>query len=658
MRRPLGSLLLALAVLALSGCVLGLHESGPRAKDGVFDLRGSELAEGRVVALDGEWEFYWNRLLTPDDFHGSGKSPEISGFFSLPGAWRGHRLGDKKLGSTGQATYRLRLLTDGSSGRLTLRLFDIHEAYRLWADGKLIAQSGVPGRSAATERPARTLKLVEIPLGGHPVELILQVSNYHFRMGGVTEPMLVARPGPLEAAQTRSWGISLFFAGCMLVVGVYHLGLYYWRQQDVAPLYFGLYCLLAVGYSVTSNSSGWVITRLLPGWNPESMEIFSLSCFVCWASLLFRFFKTIYPNEFHTVLVYFLDIRIAVFTFLLIFAPGLPLYWFIALCLAQTFLYAGYYLHRVSLCVRRKRTGAGILLAGLLIQFIAGINDPLVHMGLLKSVYLIEPAVFLFIFSQALVLSKRFSKAFGAVEHLSVELAQKNMSLQTEMEERNRLEKKVVSIAEEERRQLSHELHDSLCQQLTGARLRATALSHEHVGDKDGPELADLAEALKSSTRDAYKIARGLWPVEHGQSGPSLENLARSIAKATGVNITFERHCRCKECVNENITPLYRIAQEALTNAAKHAAARNIRVQLDCCSGDAVTLVVSDDGVGRHSSPDGEEGGLGMSIMHHRAKIIGARLSIGAGLLGGTQVTCTAPCVQSTETNTGEAHDG
>lgn len=656
MRRLIGCMLLLALFLALPGCRAGQTGTGPLAKDGVFDLR-RELAGGKAVALDGQWEFYWNRLLTPDDFHRGGDVPRMSGFFSLPGTWRGHRLDGEKLGSTGQATFRLRLLTGRSSGSLTLRIFDIHEAYRLWADGELIAQSGVPGRSAATERPARTLKLVEIPLRGQSVELVLQVSNYHFRMGGVTEPMLVAPPGPLEAAQTRSWGISLFFAGCMLVVGVYHLILYYWRRQDVAPLYFGLYCLLAVGYSVTSNSSGWVVTRLLPGWNPESMEIFSLSCFVCWASLLYRFFKTIYPDEFHTFPVYLLDGRIAVFTFLLLFAPGLPLYWFIALCLMQTFVYAGYYLHRVSLCVRRKRTGAGILLAGLLIQFIAGINDPLLHMGIIKSVYLVEPAVFLFIFSQALVLSKRFSKAFGTVERLSVELEQKNLSLRAEMEERNRLEKKVVSIAEEERRQLSHELHDSLCQQLTGARLRASALSHEHAGDKDGAELADLAEILKSSTRDAYKIARGLWPVEHGQTGPSLENLARSIAKANGVNVTFDRRCRCEKCVNENITPLYRIAQEALANAAKHAAARNIRVQLDCCRGDVVTLTVSDDGVGRRS-PSGEEGGLGMSIMHHRAKVIGARLSIGTGPLGGMQVTCTAPCVQSTKTDSQEAYDG
>jgi len=643
-------------LLALAGCSATRDTPAPRAVQGVLDLNRRSLSGGRVVALDGQWEFYWDRLLTPDDFRQE-NAPEPTGFFSLPGTWRGRSIGAEHPGSTGKATYRLRLLSDTASGRLVLRIFDIHEAYKLWADGKLIAQSGVPGDSVETERPARTDKLAEIPFQGRPIELVLQVSNFHFRRGGVTEPILAALPGPLEAEQIRDWAISIFFAGCMLVMGVYHLVLYYWRKRDVAPLYFGLYCLLVVGYSVASNSSRWVISLLFPQWTPASMEMFSLTCFVCWASLLFRFLKTIYPDEFHTPLVYLLDVRIAIFTVLLIFAPGVPLYWFIALCLVQMLLYAGYYLHRVALCVRRGRTGARILLAGLVVQFLAGINDPLVHMGVIKSVYLVEPAVFLFILAQSLVLSKRFSKAFESVERLSRKLEQKNRSLRNEMEERNRLENKVVNISEEERRQLSHELHDSLCQQLTGARLRASALSQAHAGDREGTELAELAELLKTSTREAYKIARGLYPVEPGETGPSLGNLARSIAEATGINIIFQRKCRCEQCTSENIIPLYRIAQEALANAAKHSRARNIQVELDCCGDNEITLRVCDDGVGRDAANKGE-GGLGLGIMHHRAKVMKARLWIKDGPQGGTQVICKASCGVQGMKNTKVNNDG
>ncbi len=644
---------IAALLLVLAGCPEVGQETTPLAVQGEFDLRNSPLDKGEVVALDGEWEFYWDRLLTPADFRPGRSSPEPAGYFSLPGAWRGYRLGEKRLGGTGQATFRLRLLTDRDSGRLILRLFDIHEAYRLWANGRLVAQSGVPGRSAETEQPARSLVLAEVQLNGGPIELVLQVSNHHFRRGGVTEHILAAFPGPLETARTRDWGLSLFFAGSMLVMGVYHIALYYWRRENPAPLFFGVYCLLVTIYNVTSNTSCWVASVILPWWNPEVMESISLACFACMASLIFRFLKYLYPDEFYTRLVHFLDARIVIFFFLLIFFPGVPLYWFIALCLLQSFAYTSYYIQRLIVCFRRGRTGAEILLVGASLQLLAGINDPLVHLGLIRSVYLLEPAIFVFGLTQSLVLAKRFSRAFDSVERLSVELHHKNVSLKAEMEERDRLEKKVVSISEDERRHLSHELHDSLCQQLTGARLRASALAHGHGAGKDGPALAELAEILKTSTRDAYAIARGLWPVEHGEGGLSLRELARSIAQTSGAEVTFEKKCPCERCSNDNITTLYRIAQEALTNAAKHSKAKHIHVKLEGNGNGLVALTVSDDGVGRGVS-DTRDGALGTSIMAHRARLIGAGLRIEDGPQGGTRVICVAPCGESNKSSSPE----
>ncbi len=633
---------LALLLLTCAGCSRSFHDS-LRAVEGQFDLRGVALSEGKTIALDGQWEFYWDQLLTPDDFLPGGGQPHPSGFFNLPGSWPGHRLGDQILGPTGQATFRLRLLPGKMPGHLTLRLFDIHEAYKLWANGHLVAQSGQPGRSVKGEVPARSLVLAEIPLQGRPVDLLLQVSNHHFRIGGVTESILAAHPGPLERAQARDWGLALFLAGSLLIMAVYHLVLYYWRKKDPAPLYFGLYCLFVVGHVVTSNSSCWVVSLILPHWDPLSREIFSLSCFVVWASLIFRFLKTLFPEEFHQVLLYFLDARIAIFLVLLLFAPLRTVYWFIALCLVQTFVYSVYYLHRLIVCVRRGRTGAGLLLAGITVQFLAGVNDPLVHLGVIDSIYLVEPAVFLFVLSQSLVLSRRFSAAFSEVEELSVQLEQKNASLQEEMEERNRLEQKIVDISEEERRELSYELHDSLCQQLTGARLRADALVHGHAQDADAQELGELADILKNSTKEAYKIARGLWPVEHGASGPSLENLVKSISETTGIRISMDKQLFCKKCASPNLTPLYRIAQEALGNAAKHSKAQHIEVRLDCCGDGRIVLIVRDDGIGRQSVPS-EEGGLGSSIMAHRAQIMGAELRVEFPAQGGTKLICTAPC--------------
>lgn len=647
-------ILIAVILLATAGNVTASEKNGksPRATCGVFDLQGYPLAKGEAVALDGEWEFFWGRLLTPEDFQLGQPVPESSGYMSLPGRWTSHKSKGQALSGTGQATFRLRLLPAHNTGRLSLRLFDIHEAYKLWANGVLVAQSGVPGISAETEVPVRSLHLAELALNGHPIELILQVSNHHFRFGGVTDSIMVALPGTLEKFRARDWGLALFFAGCMLIMGVYHLFLFFLQKRDPAPLYFGLYCLLVVGYSITSNTSQWVASVIFPWWPPASMEIFSLACFVMWPSLLFRFLKELYPDEFHSWLHYLLDARIVIFFCLQILAPGVPLYWFIALCLLQTMVFATYYLHRLVLCIRRGRSGAKFLLIGLAMQFLAGLNDSLTHFAIIQSIYLAEPAVCLFVLTQSMALAARFSVAFDSVERLSVELEHKNEALQFEMEERNRLGQKVVSISEEERRRISHELHDGLCQQLTGARLRASALAHKYAGSDDAQALAELADLLNTSTDDAYRTSRGLWPVEHdtSQAGPSLESLVRSITKATGIKVTFEKEYFCKKCMNPNVTPLYRIAQEALTNAVKHSQSHCIQVRLICHGDGKIKLSVQDDGIGYDVATSKGEG-LGTSIMAHRAKIIDAELHIISFPQSGTYVSCAAPCSVLTISN-------
>ena len=113
-----------------------------------------------------------------------------------------------------------------------------------------------------------------------------------------------------------------------------------------------------------------------------------------------------------------------------------------------------------------------------------------------------------------------------------------------------------------------------------------------------------LAALLDASTDDAYRTSRGLWPVEHDPAmpGPSLDDLARRIAKDTGIDVRLEMRRHCGRCTNPNMRTLYRIAQEALTNAAKHAQAHTIRVRLRCPAQDGVILTVRDDGIGRTAS--------------------------------------------------------
>ena len=640
--------LLPVALLLISLCG-GCSESSvtpPLARQGLMDLGGYDPVKNGPVRLDGEWEFYWNRLLAPEDFRGP-RLPAVSGFLALPTAWNGVRLNGKKLGGTGFATFRLRILPGPGKQELALHFVDLNSAYRLWANGTLLAEGGVVGRSAAEEITNQSIRLPRLSFGEQPVELLLQVSNHHYREGGVVSSIELGPPGTLEAVQLRQWGLVLFCIGSLTVMGIYHLALFCFRRKNRAPLYFGIYALLWTGYALTSSSNGWVV-RLFCGTIPVwLLNRLDLLCVVISVPVGYSFFRTLYPEEFSRRVQHLAWVMASAFAVLgvaastMSFSSAIPAYYLFSILLIL------YCLAMLFTAVRRGREGATFIFLGFVVLGCSGINDMLCDLQLIRSVYLIHAGMFVFILFQAVALSLRFSLAFSAVEKLSGELADKNLALEAEMAERNRLEREIVNVSEDERRRISHDLHDGLCQQLVGARLHFSVLERNLAGsEQQRPEMAEVSSLLDETVNNAYNLSRGLWPVEHdpkGGSSPSLEELTRRLAGSSGIAIEFSQERGCVSCSNNCMTHLYRIAQEAIANAVKHSRANRIVVALECPDRTDVTLTVRDNGIGRMAGATAV-GGLGMGIMLHRARIIDGTLNVADAEGGGTLVTCIAPC--------------
>jgi len=271
----------------------------------------------------------------------------------------------------------------------------------------------------------------------------------------------------------------------------------------------------------------------------------------------------------------------------------------------------------------------------------------------IQSVYMSHVGMMLFILFQSLALAQLFSRSFSATERLSDELANKNIALEKEMAERIRLEREIVNVSEEERRRISQDLHDGVCQLLTSARLHLSAVRRRIFrSDAEYTDLGQLSSLLDASVNQAYELSRGLWPIEHANNGdaPSLEELARYLSESSGIDIQFRQQRSCQQCSNTVMTQLFRIAQEAITNAIKHASPEKITVDLDCTDKKSICLTVGDNGIGRHKDT-GPKGGLGQRIMAHRASIINGKLTVRDRKNGGTLVTCTAPCEEKNKRN-------
>lgn len=207
-----------------------------------------------------------------------------------------------------------------------------------------------------------------------------------------------------------------------------------------------------------------------------------------------------------------------------------------------------------------------------------------------------------------------------------------------------KLERQIAEVSDREQRRLGQDLHDGLCQQLVSLAFAARILA-DRLRDDARPETVEagrLAELLNDAITQARDVARGLYlvPLEVGGLVSVLEELAAQVRARHGLKVSFQD--RTLVAVNDTFvaTDLFRIAQEAVVNAVKHARATEINLQLEADES-LIRLQVQDNGVGLVRENLRGQRGLGLHIMQYRARMIGAVCAIEPGGSGGTVLTCS-----------------
>ncbi len=246
------------------------------------------------------------------------------------------------------------------------------------------------------------------------------------------------------------------------------------------------------------------------------------------------------------------------------------------------------------------------------------------------------------VFVVFVVLMFVIQRSVETIHSRTLALASANIALHEEVDERRRLEKELLSITEKERRRIGQELHDSIGQQLTGIEFMSEVMEQK-LSDKFPEEASYAAKitALVNKTTDQTReLARGLHPLDldAGNLMSALEELASTTEHLFGVSCVFQ--CDKPALVNDTSVAinLFRIAQEAVTNAVKHGKAKNIEIRLTL-NDDRSILSVQSDGLDFPENIDHTKG-IGLKIMQHRAEIINGTLSIGKAHRGGTILTC------------------
>jgi two-component system, LuxR family, sensor kinase FixL len=246
--------------------------------------------------------------------------------------------------------------------------------------------------------------------------------------------------------------------------------------------------------------------------------------------------------------------------------------------------------------------------------------------------------------------AQRFSYLYnlpGRVREFQARLAPSGpdevVALIRDITDRRVFEKEILDVSHRTQLRIGQDLHDGLGQHLTGITFLSKALENKlsAKGLIEAEDAAEIARLVIQALAQTRSLARGLFPVELESGGllPALKELAGTLKGLFQLSCGVE--CEPNLVIHDRSVAnhLFRLAQEAVTNAVKHAHAQRVTIRL-FRRGDKTVLSITDDGTG-FDVDQKVMSGLGMRIMQYRAKKIGANLEIHAAATGGTEVVCS-----------------
>jgi len=412
-----------------------------KVENGLLNLQYTDIETLDMIKLQGEWEFYWNQLLKPEDFKDSNKNL-IPEYVKVPKSWTSYSLNNKKLPNEGFATYRLRIQKKADLEKTIygLKTSTVFSSYKLWINNKLIQETGTVSSAKTASKPK--FKYQDIPFILDPkegptdkIEIIIQVSNFSHQRAGIQKPVFFSKFGKLQTESRRMDILNLLIIGIILIIGLNHLIMYLYRKKDISNLYFSILCLVMILRNITTGDR--LITYIIPNINWEllvKLDNFSgFGTIPLFSLFLFSLFKSEFPRFIRNLLLI-----LGTIITILVFATPAVIYGKFRMLFELYILLGGLYLTFGVLLIStfKRRPGALGSFTGMFVLYATAINDVLSSMGLIESAYLAPYGLVIFMIIQSVTITSRSAKAINNNETLSKDLKLEKENLEKNIEER------------------------------------------------------------------------------------------------------------------------------------------------------------------------------------------------------------------------------
>lgn len=395
-----------------------------------LDLRKTDFNQKQTATLNTTWAFYPQVFIAPDQIQeAKGGVPIV-----IPSTWGGTPYQDSALADQGYGTYHLQVQLPNYQQDIGLKVPEMSTSYIIYVNGKQVAKVGEIGTSVEQSIPETKPLVIYLGQIGQKADIVIHISNFHHKKGGLWDTIHIGTYRDMVSLERKSYFYAIFLFGAILIIGLYHIGIFLLTLQQKAPLYFSLFAISTV-FRIISTGEMFILD-IWPSLSWEwrlSFDHISMYCSLGFGTL---FMNSLFPQDFKGIPFKLIVSLSFLFTLIALVTPGIFNSYIVIYFQLIIVVSISYMMYPLILAAKRNRDGAIPYLIGALIIFIGTTNDVLYALNIIATWYIMPFCVFSFFFSQAFVLALRSAKAFTKVEKLSTKLTQVNQELEQKVEER------------------------------------------------------------------------------------------------------------------------------------------------------------------------------------------------------------------------------
>jgi signal transduction histidine kinase len=438
-------LIFLLIFLCFISYALDAKGTDPVAVRGILDLRKIDNPAHFIIKLNGEWEFYWKKMLRPYDFISGNTKPDFYG--NVPSYWTNYDFNQIKKERFGYATYRLTILFPkefNQSLAIDMPVFD--SSYDIYIDGKYLGGNGTPGKSLEETKPEYKRNFYRIKPESDSMRIIINVANYHHRKGGFWLPAKLGAFTEVQKQLSMSWAAEWSVISILLGFSVFFLLFF---LLNPAEKLLGSFSMATIGLALRPlfNSNYLIYNIIDISWiwvvRFEYLVLFLI--IIGWSWFVFN----LYPSLYARIVAWFITAFFVIAAIATLFLP-VRVFSYSSLVYYPLMIMLIFYLIYNSLLGAMKKNRLDLLyLSAFILLLAAGLHDLGVSLGNSKSSYgyMLTFVIVIFVFIQTALIMFKWIRAFNEKERLQKELAFVNRNLELLVNERTQeLKKRNVEI--------------------------------------------------------------------------------------------------------------------------------------------------------------------------------------------------------------------